>query len=339
MSRSTPRAGSWKCVAACAALTAALATAPAQAATSSTVVYDDFGAPGYGASDYAAHWTQSFGPLSLAPGAGGTQSFSGGHETVTANPFTVGADSGVFDHLKYFGVSNQAFPVPRKGSVTFSSTITGLTPGSDPGRVIHGTYVQSGAPYAASTMEAQQGGAVMNVIDFCTGQLFDWFVTSTTVAPLIERLPSNVTGNTENPACPGAKHVGRKLMYTQFIKEIPIHTGIPQRVGITYKRGGVVTYTLNGRNVARIEHVGVPLDRQHERFTGTYPSLGRGEEVDSQIASFSIGHGLFDVLDAFPFQHEESPELSVSIPMSERLFGQGAIGTWDDFTVTTESHR
>jgi hypothetical protein len=333
------RVGPWKSVAACAALTAALASAPAQAATTTTVVYDDFGAPNYGAADYAAHWTQSFGPLSLAPGAGGTQSFSGGHETVTATPFTVGADFSVFDHLKYFGASNQAFPVPDKGSVTFESTITGLTPGSQPGRVIHGTYVQSGAPYAASTMESQQGGAVMNVVDFCTGQLFDWFVTSTTVAPLIERLPSNVTGNTANPACPGAKFVGRDLMYTQFIKEIPIQTGVPQRVGITYERGGVVTYTLNGKSVAKIKHVGVPLDRQHEKYTGTYPSLGPGEDVDSQIATFSIGHGLFNVIDAFPFQHPDSPELSVSVPLSERLFGEGAIGTWDDFTVTTTSQK
>jgi hypothetical protein len=333
------RARSWKSVAACAALVAALASAPARAATTTTVVYDDFGAPSYGAADYAAHWTQSFGPLSLAPGAGGTQSFSGGHETVTATPFTVGADFSVFDHLKYFGVSNQAFAVPDKGSVTFESTITGLTPGSRPGRVIHGTYVQSGAPYAASTMESQQGGAVMNVVDFCTGQLFDWFVTSTTVAPLIERLPSNVTGNTANPACPGAKFVGRDLMYTQFIKEIPIPTGVPQRVGISYERGGVVTYTLNGKSVAKIKHVGVPLDRQHEKYTGTYPSLGPGEDVDSQIATFTIGHGLFNVIDAFPFQHPDSPELSVSVPLSERLFGEGAIGTWDDFTVTTTSHK
>ena len=217
----------------------------------------------------------------------------------------------------------------------FESTITASTPGTRPGRVVRGTYIETGAPYEAATIEAQQAGVVMNVVDFCTGQLFDWFVTSTTAVPLIERLPSNVTGNTSNAQCPGAKHVGRELMYTQLISEIAIKAGTPQRVGITYARGGVVTYTLNDRTVATVKRVGVPLDRQGARYTGTYPSLGPGEEVDGQIASLALGHGLFSLLDAFPFQHPEAPQLSVSMPMSERLFGQGAIGTWDDFTVTT----
>lgn len=30
-----------------------------------------------------------------------------------------------------------------------------------------------------------------------------------------------------------------------------------------------------------------------------------------------------------------APLLSVSVPLSERLFGQGAIGTWKDFEVRT----
>jgi hypothetical protein len=316
---------------------ALLLPAAASAKKTTTVVYDDPSAPGYTVADYNAHWTQSFGPLELA--AGGTQSFGPAGETVTANPFTVGADFSVFDHLKYFGVSNTAFPVPDKGAVTFEATLTGLTPGTQPGRVVHGTYIQSGAPYAARTIEAQQAGVVLNVVDFCTGQLFDWFVTSTTAVPLIERLPSNVTGNTANPNCPGATHVGRELMYTQLIKEIPIQTGQPQRVGISYENTGVVTYTLNGKPVAKVKHVGIPLDRQHEKYTGTYPSLGPGEDLAGQIHSFSLGHGLFSLIDAFPFQHPEAPELAVSVPMGERLFGQGAIGTWDDFTVSTEAYN
>jgi len=310
---------------------AATATSP----STTTEVYDDFSAPGgYGTSNYDGKWAMPYGRLSLDAGA--TQSFAGGKETVNAAPFTIGADFSVFDHLKYIGVSNKAFAVPAKGSVTFESTITALTPGTEPGRVVTGTYTQSGAPYAASTIEAQQAGVVMNVVDFCTGQLFDWFVTSTTVVPLIERLPSNVTGNTTNPNCPGAKHVGPNLMYTQLLSEIPIQTGVAQRVGITYERGGSVIYTLNGVKVAKVQKVGIPLDVQGVPFlTSTYPSLGRGEQVDSQIASFSVAHGLFSLIDAFPFQHPDTPSLNVSIPMEQRLFGQGAIGTWDDFTVTT----
>lgn len=324
-----------KAVAATATLIAC-ASATAGAATQTTIVYDDFA---QGGADYAAKWSQAYGPLELAAGA--TQSFEGDRETVTAAPFGVGADFSVYDHLKYFAVATSppAFPIPAKGSITFESTITAITPGTEPGRVIHGRYTQSGEPYAQSTIEAQQAGVVMNVIDFCTGQLFDWFVTSHTAVPLIERLPSNVTGNTSNPNCPGAKHVGRDLIYTQMLEEIPIAEGVPQRVGITYARGGTVEYTLNGRPVAKVKRVGVPLDRRPGgRYTGIYPSLGPGEEVDGQMRSLSLGHGLFSLLDAFPFQHPEAPELSVSVPMSERLFGQGAIGSWDDFTVTTVTH-
>jgi hypothetical protein len=50
----------------------------------------------------------------------------------------------------------------------------------------------------------------------------------------------------------------------------------------------------------------------------------------------TIGHGLFSLLDAFPFQHPDAPELSVSIPISERLFGQGAGASFDDFVVTID---
>jgi len=82
------------------------------------------------------------------------------------------------------------------------------------------------------------------------------------------------------------------------------------------------------------------------KYTGIYPSLGPGESLAGKISSFSIGHGLFSLIDAFPYQHLEAPELSVSIPVGNsspadagraRLFGQGADGTWDNFIVTTIS--
>lgn len=51
---------------------------------------------------------------------------------------------------------------------------------------------------------------MLNVINFQTGQLFDWFVSGGQVFALIERLPSSVTGGTG---------VGPDLMYAQIIKE------------------------------------------------------------------------------------------------------------------------
>jgi hypothetical protein len=182
------------------------------------------------------------------------------------------------------------------------------------------------------------------MVDFCTGQLFDWFLTSNTAFTLIERLPTNVTGNTSNPNCPGAAFVGRNKMYTQIADEVKISGG-PHNVSIRYSaKQNSVEYRLDGHLVTKVANVGIPLDKQGVKYTGIYPSLGPGESLAGKINSFSIGHGLFSLIDAFPFQHPEAPELSVSIPVGNsnaadagraRLFGQGADGTWDNFVVTT----
>src|SRR4051794_15168362 len=95
-----------------ATMVAALTAGPASARHDpTTVVYDNFDkAGGYTVADYESKWNNLFGPLELA--AGGTRDFNGGKLNVQATPFHVGADFSVFDHLKYFGVSNQTFPVP-----------------------------------------------------------------------------------------------------------------------------------------------------------------------------------------------------------------------------------
>ena len=339
---------------------AAAGSVTAAPGAKTTIVYDSFersdGAP-YTLADYGQKWSNGFGLGEMA--VNDTRTFTGGAFNVSAVPFRVGADFSVFDHLKYIALSNAAFPVPEKGSVTFASTISAQTPGTIDGLTINGVYgapfswldalsppPPGLAPYSATVLEGQQAGVVMNMVDFCTGQLFDWFVTGKTAFALIERLPTNVIGNTSNPACPGATHVGRDKMYTQIVREIPVAANVPHRVEITYDaKQNEVEYVLDGVRVARVANVGVPLDVQGVAYTGIYPSLGPGEDLTGQIRSFSIGHGLFSLIDAFPYQHPESTELSVSIPVGDstpagagtaRLFGQGAIGSFDDFTVTTK---
>lgn len=294
-----------------------------------TVVYDTFQKPGgYTLSDYYSKWTNSFGPGEMA--INDTRSFAGGNFFVSAVPFQTSYDFSVFDHIKYLAISNQSFPVPQKGSITFSCVINAETPGTVPNRVINGTYTQSGAPYSAVARQGQQAGAVMNMVDFYTGQLFDWFISGNTAFTLIERLPSNVTGS-PLPA-------GRDKMYTQIIDEVPISPG-PHKVEITYTRKSnkaTVEYFLDGRLISKAENIGIPLDKQGASYTGTYPSLGSGELLKDQINSFSIGHGLFSLLDEFPYQHPEAPELSVSIPVANRIFGQGAKAEFSNFVVTTK---
>ncbi len=335
--------------AACAVLVAVAAANVGFAASSNktVVVYDDF------SGGNNAKWSNPYGPGETAiADANHFESFAGGVERVRAVPFETAADFSVYDHLKYMEVSNATFPVPENGSVEFSADISASTPGTVDGLTQYGVYGPPGAwtdpsnppaapDYSADVLEGQQAGVVLNMVDFCSGQLFDWFLSGHRAFSLIERLPSNVTGNTSIPGC---GYVGRDKMYTQIADEVPFSTGA-HNVSITYSaKQNAVEYRLDGKLVTRIDDVGVPLDRQHVKFTGIYPSLGPGESLAGQIHSFSIGHGLFSLLDAFPFQHPEVPELSVSIPVGSgnpadagraRLFGQGADGAWDNFVVTT----
>lgn len=304
------------------------------------IVYDSFEGADYDLGAYLSKWNNGFGLGEMA--VADTRSFDGSSFSVTALPFQTAFDFSVFDHIKYLALSNQAFAVPAKGSVTFSATIDATVVGTDPeGRTIHGVYGPPGCsevpacadaaePWEGVALEGQQAGATLHMIDFATGQLFDWFVSGSTAFALIERLPATVTGS------PAGGTID--TMYTQIVEEVDIGPG-PHEVSITFFRDAgksYVDYHLDGKRVARVEKVGVPLDEQNVRYTGIYPSLGAGEELREQVDFVTIGHGLFSLLDAFPFQHPDAPELSVSIPISERIFGQGAGATFDDFIVVID---
>jgi len=290
-------------------------------------------------AEFNAMWDASFGPLELAVGA--TRVISNKGVSVSAVPFKTAADISVFDHLKYFASSSQSFDVPTDGSLEFSANIRAETPGTEVDRIILGCY---GAPYSYQSiddpcdepfqqvvLEGQQAGVVLNMINFQTGQLFDWFVSGSKAFALIERLPSVVTGSPGTPV---------EKAYTQIIAETEIMPGRNNNFAIRYTRGpgsSFVEYFMNSQLFARVDMVGVPLDVQNIPFTGYAPSLGSGEDLKDQLNSFVIGHGLFSLLDAFPYHHPDAPELGVSIPVAERIFGQGAIGSWDKFRVVTKS--
>ncbi len=262
-----------------------------------------------------------------------TRRFDNHSLSISATPFRTGKDSSVADHGKYIALSKRVFVVPEIGSITVSMDIAAETPGTVQGHVVHGTYVQSSAPYSATLLQGQQAAATLHVIDFATGQLFDWFVSGNTAFPLIERLPSSVTGS--------AERVSTAKMYTQITREVPIAAGVPHTVAIRYsrdRRRSRVEYLLDGKVVFKVESVGIPLDKQGVPYSGTYPSLGPGELLRDKIDSVVIAHGLFSLLDAFPFQHPDAPALNVSVPMSERLFGQGAKARFANVVVTIEDN-
>ena len=293
------------------------------------IVYDGFDKGGrYTLADYEAKWSpQTLGEMAVED----TRQFDNQTFSLSAIPFRTSADSGVADHAKYLALSKQTFAVPLIGSITFSIDIAVETPGTTEGRMVHGTYVESGAPYAATLREGQQAAATLHMIDFVTGQLFDWFVSGKSAFTLIERLPSSVTRSSQR--------VGIDKMYTQIIDEVAIAAGAPHTAAIRYTRDrerSFVEYFLDSKPVSKVNHVGIPLDVQRMQYSGIYPSRGPGELLRDQIQSVAIGHGLFSLVDAFPFQHPEAPALSVSVPAHERLFGQGAKARFDNVLVTIE---
>jgi uncharacterized protein DUF6081 len=226
------------------------------------IVYDDFHKPGgYTLADYDAKWSiLTLGEMAIED----TRQFDNHTLSISATPFRTGKDSSVSDHGKYIALSKQVFRVPEIGSITISMDIAAETPGTVTGRMVHGTYVQSGAPYAATVRQGQQAAATLHMIDFATGQLFDWFVSGNTAFPFIERLPSSVSGS--------AEHVSTDKMYSQIIDEVPIAPGVAHTVAIRYSRdprASRVEYLLDGRRVSQVRRVGIPLDAQRVKYSGT----------------------------------------------------------------------
>jgi hypothetical protein len=166
-------------------------------------VYDDFDTPGYSLSDYAGGIV----PYGLGEMAvNDTRDFSGGCLSLGAVPFQTSADVSVNGHLKYMAASSQTFAVPESGTLVLSADVKASAAGTVPDLIQHGVYGPSGscldpakpptAPgYSARLLQGQQAALVVNVLDFCTGQVFDWFIASDTAFALIERLPSTVTAD------------------------------------------------------------------------------------------------------------------------------------------------
>lgn len=296
--------------------------------------YDSFrSGPGYGLDDYTRRWNLVFGLDEFIDQD--TRVFDNSSFSVSAIPFRSSVDNGVLDHMKYLATSTETFHVPANGSITVEATVTARTPGIQPGRIVRGTYgppgsYPNGAPFEADLLETQQASATLHMMDFRSGQLFDWLVSERRATSLVERLPSIVTNS--------PVQTGREDIYTQFIREHPITEG-PHRYGIRFWRnadGAGADYMLDGTVVDRITRVGVPLDRQRVHYSGRWPALGDGEEIGAKMDTVMIAHGLLSLVDAFPYQHPDAPEASVSIPVSERLFGQGAEAKFENFVVTID---
>lgn len=290
------------------------------------ILYDDFEGE-YTLENYNSKWANPFGLGELDPSVrDDTRYFLNGQLDITANPFLTAFDFSVFDHIKYFAISTSSYHVPEKGSLMFSADIAATTYGTEHGRIIEGEY-GDGAPYAKKTLIGQQAAATLHMINFQTGLLYDWFVYDNKAFALAERLPSNVTG---------VGDVGLDQIYTQILAEFELTEDI-QNFAIRMTRDenkDKVDFLIDGKVVAKVKEMGIPLDVQNKPFI-KYPSLGIGENLDGVTEGYVIGHGLFSLLDEFPFQHPDLPEdQKVYIPIENRAFGQGVSAVFDNFKVT-----
>jgi hypothetical protein len=319
----------------------ALGAAPASARTGArpapaashrkVVLYDDFTG---GAASYSQKWALFF-SLEQLFGATGLPAFSGGQLVLHADPFRGWMDATCApgfqacvnaDHVKYQAFSKQAFPVPRRGSVAVSADIEGLTSGTRPGYVVPAT--------GRRLPEAHQAAAVMQLLDPVVGQTFDWFVSRHEAIPKIERTVAPVGS------------VGLDRAYTQFLPAVKIRPNRPHRFSIRYARGlarrDEADWYVDGRRVAVVHNVGIPLDVQDPvRYRHVvFRSLGPGERVASRMNSLILGHGIYSFVDNFPFFPAYAlvpayPQYFVSIPEDQRIFGQGIDARFDNFRVET----
>lgn len=320
-----------------------LAFAPVQGkATVTEFVYDDFSG---GEADYAAKWSLPFygvaGEFEVDDGGALDRDLSNSNLHLSIPSFTAGSDFLFFDHIKYLGTSNQLFTIPEHGSITFSIDMEVQTPGAEPGRVMHATEVSTGNPVSYEMSEGRQACATLHMLNFHeTGQLMDWLVSGTKAVALTERLFT-----------PG--QAGIDEAYTQILGEVDITPGW-HNFAIRYTRApgngaDKVEWLIDGEVVFVQHKTGVPLDKQkpgfYKNFPITDPSQGPGEPVKKKMNTFIFGHGVFSLLDVFPYQ--QAPNKSVTIPVgplppnpdgsvSTRLWGQGVIVTFDNAKVRIE---
>ena len=247
---------------------AVVAVATVLAHSSTNATYDDFGA-GYDIDSYNAKWfVNPFFPTE--PEALKKRSFKKGLLHLEATPFTTSSDD-VSDHIKYLALSTGFFVIPQNGTITFSADIKAKTPGAEAGHVVPTT--------GRVLLEGQQAAATLHMINFKTGQLYDWFVSENYAFALYERL--FVTGVADDEG------------YTQIVDEFAIEPG-SHNYAIRYKREinsndvDRVEYLIDGEVRATVEMSGIPLNVQDpEKYAGiTYPSLGPAELLEAQMDGF-----------------------------------------------------
>lgn len=304
------------------------------------VLYDDFSG---GEASYAEKWSLPFygvaGELTTDDGGALSRDLSSQNLDLSIPSFTAGSDFIFFDHIKYLGTSNDVFAIPSHGSISFSMDMSVKTPGAIGGRIMHATELGSGEAISYAMLEGRQACASLHMLNFHeTGQLMDWLVSETKAIALTERLFTE-----------GEAGIGEA--YTQIVGEIEIEPGT-HNYAIRYTRvpgngADKVEWLIDGEVVFKQHDVGVPLDKQspgyYKQVAIIDPSQGEGELLKKRMDTLIFGHGIFSLLDVFPYQQAAGPSVTIPVgpqppnqdgSVTTRLWGQGVVATYDNARIT-----
>jgi hypothetical protein len=263
-----------------------------------TYTYDEFAAAGAWPGD---RWYRHLPTPDLWDPAA-TVTCGGGTLTVEARRFTLTKRDG-HDNVKALIYSTAEFSPGERGLLTVEADM----------RVE--TFATERNPFGADEGDVRLGCGAFNTIDLKTFMVFDFFVSSSRIVPLYERLPFGQSKDNPYPA------------FTELIPiSLPTSRGQWHHYAITYDRAiDRAEWLVDGKVVAERNFIGAPPGE-------------RGPIV--KIDSIKVGGGLFTMLGdllndrAKANDREKIPGLDPRYDRS--LFGQGAKVEFRPFNITRQ---
>ena len=255
-------------------------------------------------------------------GEHGLRIAAGGVNPSTGEPAFTKSRNDSLGHVKWMASPRAAaaggfpgFDVPAQGALRVEFRASGRTYGTD----AH----PFGDHVADPKTDLRLASGVLNAMDYESGVVFDFWITSAAVYPFYERLL--LPGS-------GASHQA----FTSIFEPIARTADQVHDLALTYdSAAGTAVYTVDGREVARVDDVGVPapgaqilVDHGGTPSSAAprqlLPGLALMTYMDGPLGGSEQGLVALDV-------HYESPTSFVG---GSELFGQGAEITVEAVKVT-----
>ena len=246
------------------------------------------------------------------PGESGLHLVTGGSNETTGEPAFSKDLGGPFGHLKWFASTRRQFD-PTPGILRF---------GFRGGARILGV---DGHPYGDGVTDAgsdmRLGSLVLNVMDFTSGMVFDFWMCNEAIYPYYERIP--VPGSVEE-------------VFGQTCDPVRRHPSAVHDLAIEIDAGaGTAAWEVDGEVIATADNIGRP-------HPGWSTALHHGgQPADARLGPLVASMGLMTLLDAsLPPSEQGLVDLGVpyrhpgSFHGGPHLFGQGVEATVEHIEVT-----